>query len=329
MLSAADTVALHGKVTRAIWLGGDRWAALAPNYGIVQLVDFGRKSVTVLGAADSSTLRNPSIIFSAADTLYVSDWGLRRTTAWDRDDNMISAVSADSMIRGALPRARDGMGRFYVELTPPPHADGSGNRDSAAVVRVTAGTGRGDTIAWLSPLDITEVNSEQGRRFERRIFSGIDYWGVLADGSAWVARVFHNRVDWRTPDGQWIEGQPLPDRVLEVTRYDREMFVRNFPPELRSTAHQMPFAPIKPPFEDAFATADGEVWLVKSRAPADSAGLYHVVGRDGRLARNLRIPGDGRVVGANRDAAVVVERIPGGVRLLRYALPRAGSKASS
>ena len=42
---------------------------------------------------------------------------------------------------------------------------------------------------------------------------------------------------------------PLPDRVLEVTQYDRELFYRKFPPELRATAERLPFAAVKPPFE--------------------------------------------------------------------------------
>ena len=166
-----------------------------------------------------------------------------------------------------------------------------------------------------------EMIGEQGRRFERRVFSGTDKWGILPDGAVWVARVYHNRVDWRSPDGAWRHGAALPDRVLEVTRYDREMFIRNFPPELRSTAQRLPFAPVKPPFEDALGTSDGMVWLVKSRAPLDSVGLYHVVDRTGRLARNLRIAGRGHVIGASADAAIVAEPTPQGIRLIRLAVP--------
>ena len=126
---------------------------------------------------------------------------------------------------------------------------------------------------------------DAGRRFERRVFSGTDQWGVLPDGSLWVARVYHNRVDWRARSGTWTAGEPLPDRVLEVTRYDRELFLRKFPPELRSTAERLPFAPVKPPFEAGFTGPAGDVWLEKSRAPADSTRRYHVVDRQGRLLR--------------------------------------------
>ncbi len=152
---------------------------------------------------------------------------------------------------------------------------------------------RADTLARLAPLDIAEVMGDAGRRFERRVFSGTDQWGARPDGSLWVARVYENRVDWRDPAGKWTRGEPLPDRVLEVTRYDRELFLRRFPPELRSTAEQLPFAAIKPPFEAGLTGAGGEVWLEKSRAPIDSSRRYHVVDRQGRLREEIRVPGHG------------------------------------
>ena len=71
--------------------------------------------------------------------------------------------------------------------------------------------------------------------------------------------------------------------MLEVTRADRELFVRKFPEELRGTAEQLPFAPIKAAFTGAFADAEGRIWLEGSRSVSDSVQRYNVVGRDGRL----------------------------------------------
>jgi hypothetical protein len=167
------------------------------------------------------------------------------------------------------------------------------------------------------------VVGDAGRRFERRVFGGVDRWGVLADGSVWVARVYDNRVSWRAPNGKWTRGQALPDRVLEVTRYDRELFLQKFPPELRGTAQQLPFAPIKPPFESALTSSDGQVWLEKSRAPADSSRLYHVVDQHGRLARQVRLRGQGRVLAVGPRAVLIAESTPDGTRLKSVALPPA------
>ena len=176
-------------------------------------------------------------------------------------------------------------------------------------------TGRIDTVARLAPLDIAEVAGEQGRRFERRVFSGDDEWGALPDGTLWVARTYQNRVDWIDSSGV-REGDRLVDRVLEVTRTDRERFVERFPPELRASAERLPYSPIKPPFVRGFAVLPDEVWLEKSRSVYDSAQLYHRVGRDGRLIRALRLDGWGRALAASDRQALIVLADSVGIRVV-------------
>ena len=319
---SGDTVNTHDSdVTGAAWLGGQRWAVLAAPNERAGMADFSSQRVTRLGTADA--LRSPTTLFVADDSLYIGDWGLRRTTVWSLNGRLTRSFPSSQIVRGSLPLARDRDGRFYTELYPRPGPDGSGNRDSAIVLRTDPAFTRVDTVAHLAPLDIAEVMSEGGRRFERRVFGGVDRWGTAPDGSVWVARVYENRVDWRAPDGKWTRGQALPDRVLEVTRYDRELFIQGFPPELRGTAQQLPFAPIKPPFEAAFTGMGGHVWLEKSRAPADSLRMYHVVGPTGRLAQEVRLRGNGRVLAVSDSTALVVERTPDGTRLIQVELPEA------
>jgi hypothetical protein len=322
LASLGDSVATdYSDITEAASVGADRWAVLAPQNESAAIVDFPKRTVTPLGGRGSKQLRNPASLFFAADTLYIGDWGLRRTTLWSRSARLLRTIPTADVVRGKLPRSRDSAGNFYVDLYPSPGADGSGNRDSAAVVRLDPNFTRGDTIARLAPLDIAEVVGDAGRRFERRVFGGMDRWGVLGDGSLWVARVYNNRVDWRAPSGRWTKGEALPDRVLEVTRYDRELFLRKFPPELRGTAQQLPFAPLKPPFEAGMTSAAGDVWLEKSRAPADSVRRYHVVNRRGHLLREVQLRGNGRIIAVGPNAALVVEPTPAGFRLIQFGLP--------
>jgi hypothetical protein len=317
-----DTVLTpYSEVAEAAWLGGNRWALVAPSNDAAAVVDFARRTSIPLGGAKSKEFRNPSNLFFANDTVYVGDWGLRRLTLWTPEGRPVRSIPASATVRGSLPRARDSAGQFYLELSPRPGPDGSGNRDSAAVARVDPDFTRVDTIARLAPLDIAEVVGDAGRRFERRVFSGVDRWGVLPDGSLWVARVYDNRVDWRGRGGTPLRGHPLPDRVLEVTRYDRELFLRKFPPELRTTAQELPFAALKPPFEAALTSPGGEVWLEKSRAPADSSRRYHVVDRRGRLAEEVRIRGQGRIMALGAGTALVAEPTPDGIRLIQLKLP--------
>jgi len=314
--ASGDTITTRDSdVTGAAWLDGNRWAILAAPNETAGIVDFSDRTIRPLGGSRSKDLRNPTTLFVSLDSLYIGDWGQRRTTVWTPAGRLIRSFPTSNAVRGALPQARDSKGNFYLDQYPPAGPDGSGNRDSAAVLQVDPGFAQADTIAKLAPLEIAEVVGDAGRRFERRVFGGVDRWGALPDGSVWVARVYDNRVDWRTPDGKWSRGQALPDRVLEVTRYDRELFLRKFPPELRGTAQDLPFAAIKPPFEAALTSAGGQVWLEKSRAPADSSRVYHVVDRHGRLAQEVRLRGQGHVLAVGPSAVLVAESTPDGTRL--------------
>jgi hypothetical protein len=191
-----DTVATsYSDVTQAAWLGGNRWAVLAPADNTAAIVDFGTRNITSLAGGSAKTLQHPADLFFAADTLYVGDWGLRRLTLWSSSGRLLGSIPAANSVRGSLPHALDGAGHFYLALYPPAGPDGGGNRDSAAVVRADKAFARADTIARLAPLDIAEVQGDAGRRFERRVFSGTDQWGVIPDGSLWVGRVYDNRVD--------------------------------------------------------------------------------------------------------------------------------------
>jgi hypothetical protein len=210
----------YAEIQDAVWLGGGRWAVVAPLDVAVGMVDLGSATVTPLGGEGTREIRNPASVFLAGDTLYVSDWGLRRVGLWSRDGRLLRTIPAPATTRGALPSERDASGSWYLELKPAPGPDGSGNRDSAVVVAADPVFRTLDTVAQLAPLDLAEVTGDAGRRFEPRALSGTDRWGALADGSVWVARVSENRVDWRSPDGEWEEGDLLPDRVLEVSQYD-------------------------------------------------------------------------------------------------------------
>ena len=213
--TSGDTITTpDSDVTGAAWLDGDRWAILAAPNETAGIVDFSDRSIRPLGGGRSKDLRNPTTLFVSQDSLYIGDWGHRRTTVWTPAGRLIRSIPTSNAVRGALPQARDSKGSFYLDQYPPAGPDGSGNRDSAAVLRLDPAVAQADTIARLAPLDIAEVVGDAGRRFERRVFGGVDRWGVLPDGSVWVARVYDNRVNWRAPDGRWTRGQALPDRVL-------------------------------------------------------------------------------------------------------------------
>ena len=304
-------------VTKATWLGEARWAVLAPNEDLVALVDFAEGSVDTLGGRRHPAYHNPLTLFTANATLYVSDWGLRRVTAWDHSGRLLNSFPAFADLRGALPQAGDGAGRFYSKLPPRGRV---GTQDSAAVVRTAPERQSSDTVAKLAPPDMVEVRGDRGVRFERRIMAGEDTWGVRADGAVWVARVGQNRVTWFAPDGQKRDGSLLPDRLLPVTQVDRDQFLQEFPPALRSTARKLPFAAIKPAFVAGLTAANGDVWLERSRAPVDTMQQYQVIDSTGQLVAAVHIPGWGRLRAVGMDAALVAEPSDGRTLLLEFEL---------
>jgi hypothetical protein len=328
--ATGDTVLTpYVEITDAAWLAETRWVVIAPQDRGVSVADFGRKALSRFGGRQAAELDQPFHLFRSADSIYVADWMRRRLTAWSLEGRYGGGRPAEDALRGALPRDRDDSGRWYYELRPPAGRDGRGNLDSAVIVRASGEPVVFDTIGRLAPLELAEVVSDGQRRLERRLLSGQDRWGVLPDGSLWVARVNGSRVDWRDPGGRTVRGEALPDRVLPVTQNDRDIFLQRFESALRASVSQIPFAAIKPPFDAALTGPGGQVWLVRSRAVGDTLREYTIVDRRGRLAGALDHPGLGRILAVGGGYALVGEPFADGVRLLLFRVPVSAGTGTS
>ena len=324
LVAPADTVTLNDtELSQAIWLGGDRWALLAPQARVVRIVDMARRSSTVLGRAGKD-YHDPFAIFRAGDSLYVDDWGMRRTTVWSLTGKLVDSLAAPAPFRGALPRAHDAAGWWYAELRPSPGPDGSGNRDSGVVVRWRPGAAS-DTVARLAPYDVEQVTRDGATRLERLVFSGTDRWDVDLGGTLWIARVNANALQRCAPDhGPCHTGPSLPDPVLEVTLQDREYFLQSFPEDQRGLAEGIPFAVLKPAFDAAFTAANALVWLQKSRALTDTTRGYRLLDPTGIAVQEYRVPNAQTILGSDGTHALAIDPlVPGpGHRVLRYTLPK-------
>jgi hypothetical protein len=206
-------------------------------------------------------------------------------------------------------------------VDPLPGKDGSGNQDSAAVVRAPRDLTRFDTVARLTPLELAQVRRDNQTRFERRVFSGNDIWGVWPDGTVWIARRFRNQLETINPQGQVARGPELPDPVFEITGPDRMEYLNSYPEEVRPKEMEVAWAIIHPPFYAAFAAPDGSIWLEKSKPAADSLRRIHVLDRSGALQRVLVVKGQGRLLSVGQDQLLIGERFPEGVRLLQVLIP--------
>jgi len=318
---AADTVVVPWtNIPEAAWVGGRRWVVVGSDHDAASIIDFAARSAVPVGGPKTTELAKPFGVFAIGDTAFIADWGKQRTTLWTSDGVLVGSVPAPSATRGNLPKARDAAGQYYFEVPPVAGPDGGGLKDSAAVVRSNAALTAFDTIARLAPLDIAEVTEQRGRRYERLVFSGNDWWGVRGDGRLWIARVRRNEVSVIEGTRE-RRGERLPDPVLEVKRADRDQYVQGFPEELRTMAEKLPFAPLRPPFERGFPGVDGAVWLRKAKMAADSIRRYHVVDTTGSLNRVFTTMGNGVVIAAGRETVLFAEQFRGGVRLMELRLP--------
>lgn len=313
LTGATDSLTIRDlDISGAVPLGDDRWAILSQFSNVVRVIDWGHRAVRPLGRPGVDYV-HPSAITAVGGTLYVTDWGKRRLTAWGPDGRLALAIEAPPELGGLLPTARDADAWLYVEAR-------GGQLDSGSVLRWRVGAAHPDTVARLAPYTMQEVNGPQGRRLVRQIYSGNDIWGVLPSGAVWVARVSGNRLDLRDTTGHWHRGPGLPDPIYPVTRFDKDYFVDGFPEDQRPMAGALPFAPVKAPFDGAFVEDDSIIWLQSSRSLTDSIRTYKVLDRDGAYAREVRVKNARRILGARGGTILVAEQLePGkGFKVLRY-----------
>ena len=142
------------------------------------------------------------------------------------------------------------------------------------------------------------------------VFAPNDFFGVLSDGTAWVARGHENRVDWRSPDGKWTRGkgrdytkvpvtQADKDRVLAQVREQGKLY--GMPQELKIV---YPFADTKPPFDFALGRPNGEVWLQRPRAKEDAPITYDIFDRQGGWRRAAEFPAGASLAGFGKSGAI-------------------------
>ncbi len=297
------------------------WVLLGAAELQVMVADFDRDTIAPYPGMTSEEVPGATVLIGAGDTTWVGDFGLRRVTAWLPDGQRVDAVPTPDALRGAFPRARDAAGQWYFEVTAPPGPDSRGVRDSGAVVRADPLLTRFDTVVRLAPPDLAEVNQGGRMVLQQRALAGRDRWGVLTDGTVWLARVNTNEVYWYPPGGgEPVHTRRLPDAILPVNETDRQLYLRHFPEAQRPSQSMLSFALIKPPFERAFADSAGQVWLFKSAPALDSVRTFQVADTAG-WALSVTVPSYGSALGVASGEIVVGEDFPGGVRLLRYRMP--------
>ena len=300
-----------------------RWILLAPEEGAVLIADFASDTFHFHAASPTPPAPGPAVLIGFGDTIAVGNWSTHQFTTWLPGGVALDTSSVPQALAGAFPRGRDAAGQWYFEFGPPPGRDGQGLRDSIAIVRTDVALARFDTVARLAPGDVAEVTTAEGTRLSHRALGGRDRWGVMRDGSIWIARVNQNFIEWfASSDGKREKTVRYPDPVLTVQEMDRQLYVNRFPEEYRESAKQVPFAAIKPPFESVIAVAPQRWLLEKNGMALDSTRAFQFVDPEG-VIRRLIVPSRGNALGFDGTHLLMAEQFPGGVRLLRYLVPPA------
>jgi hypothetical protein len=182
--------------------------------------------------------------------------------------------------------------------------------DSIPVLRLTLSGPAVDTVARLSSPEYGDAIFGEDVQQAAKVFAPNDFFGVLPDGTAWVARARVNRVDWRSADGTWTRGEPRPYSKVPVTAADKERVLAQvrqqgkqfgMPQDLRIV---YPFAETKPPFEFALGRPSGEVWLQRPRKDEGAALVYDIYDRKGDWRREITFPKDASLAGFGAGSIV-------------------------
>ncbi len=250
----------------------------------------------------------------AGDTVGLVDFSGLRTTLWSERGRALGVLPLPAVAGSAPVLLYDTVGHGYkIDYQAIMGGNDPGKTvlpDSIPILRIALKSGKVDTVARLAAPEYGPARFGEQIQQAAKVFAPNDVFGVLADGSAWVARGAQNRVDWRAPDGRWTIGKPHPFTKVPVTQADKDRVVAQIrergkefgmPQDLKV---EYPFAESKPPFDFALGRPGGEVWLQRPRADSTSAAIYDVFDRQGVWRRELTLPTGSYLAGFGRNGAV-------------------------
>lgn len=269
----------------------------------------------------------------AGDTIALVDFSVLRTTLWNEAGGALGILPIKAVAGNTPVLVYDTMGRGYKIDYQAILGGGEPGRavrpDSIPVLRMMLASGAVDTVALLAAPEYGDAVFGEQVQQAAKVFAPNDFFGVLPDGTAWIARARENRVDWRSSSGTWTRGQPHPYTKLPVTQADKDRVLA----QVRAQGKQFgmpqdlsivyPFAEAKPPFDFALGRPNGEVWLQRPREREDAGLIYDVFDRSGRWRREVFFPRYAALAGFGARGAVYASiKNPDGTRTVaRFRLP--------
>ena len=314
--------AQFGMLSNAVELRDGRVAFTDTRNKLFLRGDFKTGKVDTLGTrVDSVKPSTPAqyrfpgwVAHLAGDTLALVDFSAIRTTLWSEAGRPLGVLAINE-VGGQTPvLLYDTVGAGYkidYQAILGGGEPGQAVRpDSIPVLRLMLAGGRVDTIARLAAPEYGDAVFGEDVQQAAKVFAPNDFFGVLPDGTAWVARARENRVDWRSRDGKWVRGEPHAFTKVPVTDADKERVLAQvreqgkqfgMPQELKIV---YPFAETKPPFDFALGHPAGEVWLQRPRSDERASLVYDVFDRKGAWRREVAFPRNASLAGFGANGAV-------------------------
>ena len=200
--------------------------------------------------------------------------------------------------------------------------------DSSVVALVDRATGRSDTVATLRigvrRAQARPATGPDGRMtavsISRVPLNSQEEPVLFADGWLAIARLEPYRVDWRSPDGQWIRGAPLPFRPVPMSDRERDAYIANH----RWARNATDWPETAPPFDMSPLLSSPDGRLVIARLPsADNPDTrYDLIDRRGVSTGQLLLAANERILGFGAVATYVIATDDDGIqRLQRHPWP--------
>lgn len=289
------------------------------------IADLGAGTVDTLGTrVDSITASSPPdhykfpgwVAHLAGDTIALVDFSAVRTTLWNGQGKALGVLQLPPAGGQTPVLAYDQVGHGYKIDYQSVLGGGEPGAivrpDSIAVLRIGLADRRVDTVARLAAPEYGQARFGEQVQEAAKVFAPNDFFGVLPNGTAWVARGRENRVDWRSPEGTWRRGQHHDFTPQAVTQADRDRVLAQvrergkqfgMPQELRI---EYPFAETKPAFDFALGRPEGEVWLQRPRMEENAPLTYDVFDSTGKWHHAVTLPAGATLAGFGRNEAVYV-----------------------
>jgi hypothetical protein len=266
------------------------------------------------------------------DTVGLIDFAAERTTLWNEAGQYLTVLGAAGVGGHNQAVNYDARGNRYKEDVRSVLGGLEPGRelmfDSLSVLRIPPGDTVADTIAKLKLPPWGRGQFGEQVKMVSMIFAGRDLFGVLPDGSLWIARASNNAVDWLSPSGQWTRGRGRRFSKIAVPQEEKDTFLGRLREQMARMGApagielSYPFADENGPFISGVTNPSGEVWLERPRAWGDSIPVWDVVGRDSKEVRVVQLPKASSVVGFGGDGRVYVllRDGDGRQRVARYVL---------